>query len=327
MNILYNIIIYTYIILVNISSIFNKKANLWVKGRKGIWEDLEKETIGKKDIVWFHCASLGEFEQGKELIKSYKSKYPKHKILITFFSPSGYEICKKTKIADFVFYLPIDTKKNAIKFLEIIKPIKAIFIKYEFWFNYISELKRRDIPSYSVSVIFRKNQIFFTYKWLRKQLQNITHFFVQDEYSANILTENEIKNYTIVGDTRFDTVLYNSKQLESNNLVKEFCNDSFVIIGGSTWRKEEEILIKYINEFPEKKYIIAPHEIDNVNSLQKKTNGIMLSHANSKNINTSNVLIVDSIGTLSTLYKYANIAFIGGGFGKGIHNILEALVL
>ena len=326
MSFIYNIIISIYHLLITFNAIFNSKSNEWLRGRKNLWNDLEIKTKNIKSIVWFHCASYGEYEQAKELIKAYKLKYKNHKILLTFFSASGYQNFKDLNIVDFVFYIPLDTKQNANKFIEIVNPIKVIFVKYEFWFNFISAISKNNIPLYYVSVIFRHNMFLLKLAWFRNKLKKITHIFLQDQNSADILLKHGFNNFSVSGDTRFDTVLNNSKKIKENNLIKKFCGNSFVIIGGSTWKKEEEILSKYIKKFPEKKYIIAPHELNRLDKLQKNTDGIMLSKATLKNIHNSNVLIVDSIGQLSSLYKYANIAFIGGGFTKGIHNVLEAIV-
>ena len=326
MSIIYNIIIYIYRFLITINALFDSKSKDWIVGRKNLWRSLELKTKNLKNIVWFHCASYGEYEQVKELIKAYKLKHNNHKILLTFFSPSGYQNFKDFNIVEFVFYIPLDTKQNANKFIEIIRPIKVIFVKYEFWFNFISEISKKNIPLYYVSVIFRNDMLLLKLSWFKNNLNKITHIFLQDENSADIISKNGFKNFSICGDTRFDTVFNNSKKIKENNLIKKFCENSFVIIGGSTWQKEEEILTKYIKKFPEKKYIIAPHELNKLDKLQKNTNGIMFSEASLKNIHKSNVLIIDSIGLLPTLYKYANIAFIGGGFRKGIHNVLEAIV-
>ena len=212
MNSLYNISIQLYVIAIRFAALFNAKAKLWTKGRKAIFQKIEEVTKGERNIVWFHCASLGEFEQGKPIIEGYKQKYPSHKILLTFFSPSGFEIRKNTPLADFVSYLPADTKSNAKKFISIVKPIKVIFIKYEFWFNYMAELKKQNISFYSVSAIFRAEQAFFKYKWWAEQLKNVTHFFVQDKNSAELLKSVGFKNTTISGDSRFDSVLTTTQE-------------------------------------------------------------------------------------------------------------------
>ena len=325
MRIIYNIGIRIYILAIHLASLFNLKAKKWIEGRNNIFKKLTKIPKENIDIVWFHCASLGEYEQGKPIIKAYKLKFPKHRILLTFFSPSGFEIKKRSTLADWVFYLPADTKENAKKFINIINPKKVIFIKYEFWLNYITELNKQNIPFYSVSTIFRDEQIFFKYKWLAKKLQNVNHFFLQDKKSALLLKKIGIKNYTITGDTRFDTVLANTKKEVIMPLIKTFVKNKKTIVCGSTWPKDEKLLIQYIRNHPNKKYIIAPHELNNIKYLKEQTNALLYSNANKTNILTSNVLVIDSIGLLSNIYKYGDLAYIGGGFDSGIHNILEAV--
>ena len=327
MRFLYNFSIYLYSISIRIAALFNAKAKLWLKGRKNIFQNLADTFKNEKDIVWFHCASLGEFEQGKPIIEGYKNKYPSHKILLTFFSPSGFEIRKQYEKVDWVFYLPADTTKNAKQFVEIVRPLKAIFVKYEFWFNYMAELKKYAIPFYSVSSVFRKEQSFFRYKnnWFAKQLKNVTHFFVQDNHSKELLNSIGINNVSISGDTRFDCVRLNTKNTKSLPLIEVFSKNKPTIICGSTWPKDEKILAKHIKENPQYNYIIAPHELTHVPNLRKQTNALLFSAANQQNIHDKNVLIIDSIGLLSSIYKYGKIAYIGGGFGVGIHNILEAV--
>jgi len=323
MQFLYNISILFYVLGIRIASLLNSKAKLWIRGRNNIFQKLKTATENQNKIVWFHCASLGEFEQGKPIIEAYKVKYPQHKILLTFFSPSGYEIRKNTSLADFVFYLPADTKANAKRFIEIVKPIKVIFVKYEFWLNYMAELKKQNIPFYSVSAIFRDGQAFFKYKWWEKQLKNVTHFFVQDKNSAELLKSIGFNNTTISGNTRFDRVKENANSAKGIPLIAEFCKQKPIIICGSTWPKDEELIANFIKENQQYNYIIAPHELSKVLQLQKRTNGLLFSDANEQNIHNYNVLIIDSIGLLTSVYQYGNITYIGGGFGKGIHNILE----
>ena len=325
MNSLYNISIQLYVIAIRFAALFNAKAKLWVNGKKNIFQKIEEVTKGEQNIVWFHCASLGEFEQGKPIIEGYKQKYPSHKILLTFFSPSGFEIRKNYEGVDWVFYLPADTKSNAKKFISIVKPIKVIFIKYEFWFNYMAELKKQNISFYSVSAIFRDGQAFFKYKWWAEQLKNVTHFFVQDKTSADLLKSIGLTNHTISGDSRFDSVLSTTQNPKSFPLIKQFCKTKPTIICGSTWLKDETLLSQFIKENPQYNYIIAPHEMHHISLLQKQTGAQLFSISNTENINSNNVLIIDSIGILSSIYQYANIAYIGGGFGSGIHNILEAI--
>jgi len=325
MSILYTISIQLYVITIRITALFNAKAKLWIKGRRAIFQKLAEATKEDQDIVWIHCASLGEFEQGKPIIEGYKLKYPTHKILLTFFSPSGYEIRKNYDGADWVFYLPNDTIKNAKQFINIIKPIKVIFIKYEFWFNYMAELNKKNIPFYSVSSIFRKEQSFFKYDWFAKQLNNITHFYVQDQNSKELLKNIGFSNCTVVGDTRFDNVITNTQNSINIPLIEKFSKNKTTIICGSTWPKDEALLSKYIKENPNYNYIIAPHEMHHISELKNQTNAILFSKASNTNIRNSNVLIIDSIGTLSNIYQYGKLAYIGGGFGVGIHNILEAV--
>ena len=325
MNTLYNISIWIFSIVIHIASLFNTKAKQWIKGRKGIFQKLAEVTKDNQDIIWFHCASLGEFEQGKPIIEGYKIKHPTHKILLTFFSPSGYEIRKNYYEVDWVFYLPADTKKNANQFINIVNPIKVIFIKYEFWFNYMAECKKQNIPFYSASSIFREEQSFFKYDFFAKQLNNVSHFFVQDQNSKVLLQNIGVSNCTVAGDTRFDSVITNTQNAISIPLIEKFSENKTTIICGSTWPKDEALLAKYIKENPNYNYIIAPHELQHISALQKQTNALLFSKADSTNISTSNVMIIDSIGILSNIYQYGNTAYVGGGFGGGIHNILEAI--
>ena len=327
MRFLYNFSIYLYIISIRIASLFNAKAKIWLNGRKNIFENLKHSVKNENNIVWFHCASLGEFEQGKPIIEHYKNKYPSHKILLTFFSPSGFQVKKQYEKVHWVFYLPADTARNAKRFIEIVRPLKVVFIKYEFWFNYMNELKRRAIPFYSAASIFRKEQPFFVYtnSWFAKQLKNVTHFFVQDSHSKELLSSIEINNVTISGDTRFDCVKSNAQNTKPLPLIETFSKNKPTIICGSTWPRDEVILTNYIRKNPQYNYIIAPHEMNNINRLKKETNALLFSAANQQNICDTNVLIIDSIGLLSSIYRYGKMAYIGGGFGIGIHNVLEAI--
>lgn len=325
MRIIYNIGIRIYAFAVRLASTINPKAKLFVKGRKNILTELENTLSKSKNTVWVHCSSLGEFEQARPIIIDYRLSNPTHRILLTFFSPSGYEIRKNTQLANWVFYLPLDSASNAREFVRIVNPIKAIFIKYDFWFNYMSELRANKIPLYSVSTKFRSEQSFFKYKWFAKQLKNISHFFVQDKISAQLLKKIGFTNVTISGDTRFDTVLINSQKTTRFPLIKIFTEDRDTIICGSTWPKDERLLINYIKKNPQYNYIIAPHEMRHILNLQKKTNAILYSNTNVNNIKNCKVLIIDNIGVLSQIYKYCKIAYIGGGFGVGIHNLLEAV--
>ena len=325
MNKIYNISVYLYIILIQISALFKSKSKLWVQGRKDVFTRIEQAVKNNKNIVWFHCASLGEFEQGKPIIKAYKLKHPKHKILLTFFSPSGFEASKRTNLANWVFYLPADTKKNAKRFIHIVKPKKAIFIKYEFWFNYISALNNNNIPFYSVSTIFRDGHALLKHKWFTKQLQYVTHFFVQDKKSEKLLRTKGFNNISVSGDTRFDSVIANTQDPIQIPLLEIFSKNKKTIVCGSTWPKDELLLISHIKNHPENNYIIAPHELRNVPKLKRKINALLYSDINETNILTNNVIIINNIGLLSNIYQYGNLAYIGGGFNAGIHNILEAV--
>ena len=327
MRFTYNTLIAIYQIGIWVYSFFDNKANDIIKGQRDLIKKIKKETKNQNNIVHFHASSLGEFEQGKSVIKEYKKKYPNHKILLTFYSPSGYNIIKNSPIADWVFYLPHDTKKNAIFFSEFIKPIKVIFIKYEFWFNYIIEYNKQNIPIYFISATFRKNQYFFKWygKWFAKQLRKVNQFYVQSTTTIELLKSIKITQVTVCGDSRFDTVIEKSNQDYKNEIIEKFCNKKKVLVAGSTWEKDEEIL-NNICELLNYKLIIAPHEMNSISELKKLPNSILLSESSSSNISTKNILIIDQIGILSKIYKYANITYVGGGFGKGIHNTLEAAV-
>jgi 3-deoxy-D-manno-octulosonic-acid transferase len=386
MRFLYTSSIYLYVFAIRIVSPFNAKAKLWLRGRKNMFDALALKMNELKDarLIWFHCASLGEFEQGRPLMEKIKTQDPSIKILLTFFSPSGYEIRKNYAGADFVFYLPLDTPKNAKQFIELVHPQKVFFVKYEFWFNYLIELKNKNIPTYLISGIFRENHHFFKWTggWFRKQLNAFTHFFLQDENSKSLLNSIGYKNVTVAGDTRFDRVAAVAKNVKSIPLVEKFIGNNKVIILGSSWREDEGLMAddrlqiaedrlqiaegrfqiaegklqitddrlqiadsrlqiaedrlqieNSKNNFSDFKIIIAPHEIDEkhiagiemqFNVLGKKMKCVRYSQAVENTINEANILIIDNIGMLSSLYQYGTIAFIGGGFGKGIHNILEA---
>ncbi len=311
---------------------FDPKAKKWVQGRKDWYQKLQEEFNPDGPVVWFHCASLGEFEQGRPVMELYKEKYPGHKLLISFFSPSGYEIRKDYELADHTCYLPADSPANARKFVNLINPQQVFFIKYEFWFNYIQEISNHQSPLYIISGIFRQKQHFFKWwgGWYRHQLHKITHFFVQNQQSVDLLHSIGIENVSLNGDTRFDRV----EKLEQNQkdfpLIEKFIGDHKVIIGGSTWDQEEDFLSTLIKQDRKGfKYIIAPHEVheEKIQRLLKKlpVRAIRYSMANTEDICSYKVLIIDSIGILGFLYKYAHTAVIGGGFNAGLHNTLEAL--
>lgn len=301
-------------------------------GERAAFDVLKQNVDPQARYVWFHAASLGEFEQGRPLMERFRKEYPEYKILLTFFSPSGYEVRKDYKGADIICYLPLDTPFNAIRFLRLIRPVMAFFIKYEFWWNYLHILKHRNIPVYSVSSIFRKEQIFF--KWYGCQygrvLRCFTHFYVQNEQSRELLSTLGITNVTITGDTRFDRVLQIKEQSKQLPIVEAFKQDYKVFVAGSSWPPDEDIFIKYFNEHKEWKLIIAPHVIgedhlkDIMSKLDRKT--IRYTEATEENVKDAECLIIDCFGLLSSIYHYGEVAYVGGGFGVGIHNVLEAAV-
>ena len=332
MRTLYNLGIHFYNLLMHFAALFNPKAKLWVEGRKGIFEKIKNE-VNPGYIVWIHAASVGEFEQARPLIERIREDYPSKKILLTFFSPSGYELRKNYGLVDYVYYLPIDTKKSAKKFIDLIQPEMVFFIKYEFWFNYLNELYKRVIPIYLVSTIFRPNQHFFKWYggWFRKHLRMVEEFFVQDIESATLLSSINIKRICITGDTRFDRVKSLTENPKSFESIHHFVQDSKVLLAGSSWEPDEKILSNYLDhESRDFKLIIAPHEVtkDHIDSILNrfsKFKPLLFSEFEDKEIPKENrVLIIDSIGKLMHLYQYTDVAYIGGGFGVGIHNILEA---
>jgi len=330
MNLIYHVGLYLFNFLLLIVSPFNKRAKLWMNGRRGIYGQIADKLQENERRIWIHAASLGEFEQGRPIIEEIKKQSPHFKIVLTFFSPSGYEIRKDYEYADYVFYLPLDTSSNAKKFIDLVKPEFAIFIKYEFWHNFLKTLKNKKIPTFLASAIFRKDQVFFKCygKWYRKILDSFNWFFVQNEESKILLENTGFQNITISGDTRFDRVFEIAQQVKSFPIIEQFAKNNFVVILGSSWKADEEILFDYINnESNNIKFIIAPHEIHEANILRiiknitKKTT--RYSTADEALIADYEVLIIDNIGMLSSIYQYGTVAYIGGGFGSGIHNILE----
>ncbi|WP_214229360.1 glycosyltransferase N-terminal domain-containing protein [Pedobacter sp. B4-66] len=328
MLLLYNIAIQLYGLIVNIFSLFNNKAKFFVQGRKNIFENIQKKVDTTKSNIWFHFASLGEFEQGRPLLEKIRNQYPEKRIVITFFSPSGYEIRKDYALADGVFYLPLDTASNAKKLIAAINPEIAVFTKYEYWYHYFETLHKSGIPLYIISSIFRSDQIFF--KWYgsfnRKILSFVNYFFVQNEESKQLLSQINIKNVSISGDTRFDRVAENAKSPKEFELIRKFCSNNRTLIAGSTWLADERLLTLLINKRPDWKFIIAPHEIDkaHIDEIVKLVpTAIRYSELSAQSPETQ-ILIIDNIGILSSVYQYGKIAYIGGGFGVGIHNTLEA---
>lgn len=331
LSFLYNILITLFSGLLPIIGLLSPKLKLFVHGRKVAFQTLKKEISVQDRILWFHCASLGEYEQGVPVMEKLKEAYPNHKLLVTFFSPSGYEIKKNSKLADIIVYLPIDTVINSKRFVKMVNPELAVFVKYEFWPNYLKELKKHNIPTILISAVFREDQAFF--KWyggfMRKALQRVDHFFVQDKVSEILMDHERFYNVTISGDTRFDRV---SHQIEMDNrvdFITEFVNDRLCVVIGSSWSEDEAVFINYINEAPDDIcFIIAPHEIKDsgVDSLQKKINKstIAYSDMDKNDLKTNSVFILNTIGYLSRVFSYADIAYVGGGMGNsGLHNILE----
>ncbi|NLN95110.1 MAG: 3-deoxy-D-manno-octulosonic acid transferase [Bacteroidales bacterium] len=334
MHLLYNLGIRIFLLAVHVASLFNTKARKWINGRKNIFDDIRHFSDGQKPVAWFHCASLGEFEQGRPVIEAFRLKYPQYRILLTFFSPSGFEVRKNYTHTDHICYLPADTPGNARRFVEIVNPAFVVFVKYEYWLNYINEITVRNIPMYILSATFRTDQFFFKWygKWSLKSLKKITRFFVQTEESAKLLEKHGISQITVTGDTRFDRVSTIAREATSLPVIEQFTeSQKIMIVAGSTWQPDELLLSKLLNEFPEKfKLIIAPHEIHESHlktiEHQFSDNTVRYSTLPKTGTTDSNVLIIDSIGMLSKLYRYAKITYIGGGFGAGIHNILEAAV-
>ena len=332
---IYNTGIFFYTLSIRIASLFNNKAKLWLNGRKNIFKQLESIFKNEKNpVIWFHCASLGEFEQGRPIIEKIKDKHPHYKILITFFSPSGFEIRKNYALADYVFYLPVDTASNAKKFIEIVQPQMAFFIKYEFWYHYLNTLNTKQIPTYLISALFRKNQIFFKPYggFYRKILKYYDYIFVQNDDSMELLIKLGLKNICVSGDTRYDRVSEIAAQAKSLELIEIFKGKNNLIVVGSSWQAEEQLIASYIKQKGlTHKFIFAPHNISENHLLQlerlfSKYKCIRYSKTDKENIAEFDILIIDNIGLLSSLYKYADIAIIGGAFGSGLHNILEAVV-
>ena len=337
---IYNLVIYIYLFGVKVAGLFSAKlAALFsskpakmVKGHREVFEILRDKIDRNARYIWFHAASLGEFEQGRPLIERIRKEHPEYKILQTFFSPSGYEVRKNYQGADIVCYLPFDTPRNVRRFVELANPCMVFFIKYEFWQNYLNTLYKKGIPVYSVSSIFRPNQIFFRWygKDYRKVLKTFAHLFVQNEVSKKLLASIGVTDVTIVGDTRFDRVLDICAVAKELPLVKAFKGDSKTFVAGSSWGPDEDIFIKYFNEHPEMKLVIAPHVVSDshLKEIMEKVKRpcVRYTEATEENVSKADCLIIDCYGLLSSIYRYGEISYIGGGFGVGIHNVLEAAV-
>lgn len=334
MNALYDISIFLYSILIKLTAPFNIKAKQISTGRAQAFKYLKAKIKHDKPIVWLHCASLGEFEQGRPVIEAIRKEHPNYRILLTFFSPSGYEIRKNYDQADYICYLPADTPKNAKKLIDLVRPELVFFVKYEFWHHYINQLKKQNIPLFLISAIFRENQLFFKNtwwaKWYRQMLFGFEHLFVQDNQSVELLARIGVSRVTRAGDTRFDRVAEIARNGKQIPLVERFKGNSQLVIAGSTWKPDEELLAQYIHSHPETKFIIAPHETKKVNIERLinllKTPVVCYTEATENSVLNKQVLIIDTIGLLSSIYKYADLAYIGGGFGVGIHNTLEAAI-
>jgi 3-deoxy-D-manno-octulosonic-acid transferase len=332
---IYNLIVVFADFILKIAALFNPKIKLFVGGRKSVYKVLSNKIKAYDKTIWFHAASLGEYEQGLPVMERMKSRFPNHLIVLTFFSPSGYEVRKNNTIADVTVYLPLDTQSNVEKFMEIVRPDIAFFIKYEYWSNYLNALKNRETPTYLISGIFREDQLFF--KWYggfyRNALNAFEHFFVQNSKSKDLLLKLGKLNVTVSGDTRFDRVASILNRDNSLEFIEEFKNNSLTIVVGSSWPKDESMLVSYINSTENVKFIIAPHNIKTEqiqalkNSISKKTilfSEVDFTSSNPINLADFDVFIIDTIGILTKIYSYADIAYVGGGFGNpGVHNILE----
>ncbi len=331
MRFLYSTLTTFFEAILPVSTLFSGKMKHFVEGRKNVFQTLEATLSETDKTIWFHCASLGEYEQGLPVMEALKKDYPNHTLLVTFFSPSGYENKKNTSIGDVTVYLPLDTKANVIKFLNLVKPEMVLFVKYEFWPNYLLELLNRNIPTYLISALFRKKQAFFKPYgfWMRKVLGTFTHIFVQDQKSKQLLESISISQVTVSGDTRYDRV---SKQIEENNtldFLEQFKNNVLCVVAGSTWPEDEAILEDVINTFEHVKFVIAPHNLkeEQIEAFEKKLQqkSLRFSNMEGKNLSEYKVFILDTIGHLKKAYSYADIAYVGGGMGTtGLHNILEA---
>ena len=329
---IYNLAMYILELGVKLAALFSDKPAKMVKGYREVFDLLQRKIDSNAQYIWFHAASLGEFEQGRPLIERIRKEYPQYKILQTFFSPSGYEVRKNYDGADIVCYLPIDTPSNVKKFVDLVDPCMVFFVKYEFWQNYLNTLNKKGVPVYSVSSIFRPNQIFFRWygKGYQQVLKTFAHLFVQNEESKRLLAGIGVNNTTVVGDTRFDRVLDICAAAKQLPLVQKFKGDALTFVAGSSWGPDEDIFIKYFNAHPEMKLIIAPHVVNDshLKEIESKLQRscVRYTKATEENVLQADCLIIDCYGLLSSIYRYGEISYIGGGFGVGIHNVLEAAV-
>ena len=330
---IYNIVIYFVLFGIAIASLFNEKVRKMWRGEREAFKILKQKVDPDAKYVWFHAASLGEFEQGRPLMERIRKEHPQYKILLTFYSPSGYEVRKNYEGADIICYMPVDTRLNAIRFLRLVRPVMAFFIKYEFWSNFLHILKHRGVPTYSVSSIFREDQVFF--KWYGKSYANVlrcfTRFFVQNEESKRLLEGIGITDVDVVGDTRFDRVLQIKEAAKQLPICEAFRGSYKVFVAGSSWPPDEEIFIRFFNEHKDWRLLIAPHVIAEehlklILSLNKDKKVVRYTQTTSEEAAEADVLIIDCFGLLSSMYNYGDVAYVGGGFGVGIHNTLEAAV-
>ncbi|MCE1197698.1 MAG: 3-deoxy-D-manno-octulosonic acid transferase [Marinilabiliales bacterium] len=331
MRLIYNFVIRGYQFLIWVVSFRNPKAAKWLEGRKDLFNHIQATVKPGKELLWFHVSSVGEFEQARPVIEGVKKSFPNYRILLTFFSPSGYEMRKNYPLADYVFYLPLDTPGNASHFLDLVQPEKVFFVKYEFWYNYLTELRRREIPTYIFSALFRPSQFFFKPwgKWFRKALLAYNHIFVQNESSKEVLAQFGFTNVSISGDTRLDRVAQIAQAAAALPKIEQFADGKLLIVAGSTWPEDEALFLPYVNECKHSvKFIIAPHEV-NEKSVGRIINGLSRTYAlysadtTPEALAATDVLIADGYGYLVSIYRYALVAFIGGGFSTGIHSILE----
>jgi len=333
---IYTTAIFLYTLFIHLAALMgNQKAKQWKQGRQDIFKKLQKAFAhNSAPVLWVHCASLGEFEQGRPVIEALKSETKNLKVILTFFSPSGYEVRQNYAHADWVFYLPADSKKNALRFISIVKPQQVIFVKYEFWYYYLTTLQAQKIPTYLVSAVFRSNQAFF--KWygglFRQMLCCFEAIFVQNKTSLTLVQQLNYSAVYLAGDTRLDRVLQVKNQAQKFPILEAFCGNTYTLVAGSTWLPGEKILAEVLKAFPDLKLVLAPHQIDEkhlleIENLFKLTNCIRYSQvSNTTALTDISILLIDNIGMLNSIYAYANVAYIGGGFGTGIHNILEAAV-
>ena len=329
---MYDILMYLYLLGVAIYSLFDEKVRKMWRGEREAFSVLKSQVDPDAKYVWFHAASLGEFEQGRPLMELLRQRHPEYKILLTFFSPSGYEVRKNYQGADIICYLPLDTRVNAIRFLRLVRPVMAFFIKYEFWYNYLHILRHRKVPVYSVSSIFRPDQVFF--RWYGREyahvLKCVTRFFVQNEESKRLLEDLGLKDVMVVGDTRFDRVLQIKEAAKQLPIAEAFSRGHKVFVAGSSWPPDEDVFIEYFNEHRDWRLIIAPHVIgeDHLRQIlsKLKMSSVLYTQTTPEEASKADCLIINCFGLLSSIYQYGQVAYVGGGFGVGIHNVLEAAV-